>query len=115
MIWKQNVDADPEVTRSIKQLKTLTVRDGRVSISPEEVLNQPGYLEARAHAASLITLKPCASAGAIFDWSSIDQIGLEVISKAVAMSLLRSRGDGMRFERALDELRHLFTAQEIGE
>ena len=43
-----------EITELITSLKTLTVRDGRVSIDPSEVLLQPGYLEDRKRAAQLV-------------------------------------------------------------
>jgi len=43
-----------EISDSIRALKTLRVEDGRISIAPSEVLDQPGYIEERAAAGALL-------------------------------------------------------------
>jgi hypothetical protein len=53
-VGKELSPAEREVTESLKALKTLSVCDGRVSIEPSEVLEYPGYQEARKRAAALL-------------------------------------------------------------
>lgn len=45
---------EQEISASLKALRTLRYENGRVSVDPEEVLDRPGYLLARAAAADLV-------------------------------------------------------------
>lgn len=100
--FKRNLpsQAEQEITRSIKALKTLTFIDGRVSIAPQEVLSQPGYLEARAQAAGLIragappqrssqTCRRPSSIGSLV--VLIDQLQSEGMSRREAIDTLCAR------------------------
>lgn len=77
MFWRRAVmtDDEREITRSLKALKTLRFEGGRVSIDPEEVLLQPGYLEARHRAGVLIR-----EAGRAWNWEAVDEVSLALLS-----------------------------------
>lgn len=47
------------ISESIKALKTLEVRQGRVSVDPSEVIDRQGYLDARRKAAGLVSGSTC--------------------------------------------------------
>lgn len=68
---KQMSPHEREITESIKSLKTLTVRDGRVSIDPSEVLLQPGYLEDRKRAAQLVKHRNPSALEIRREWGSL--------------------------------------------
>lgn len=76
MFW-QRADVtgeEREITRSLKALKTLRFEKGRVSIDPEEVLHQPGYLDARRAAAALIR-----QPGRVRNWEAVDEVSLDLL------------------------------------
>ena len=76
MFWQRADESDEEreITRSLKALKTLRFERGRVSIDPEEVLHQPGYLEARRAAAALIR-----EPGRVWNWEAVDEVSLALL------------------------------------
>jgi len=107
--WKPTCrsEADNEITKSIKALKTLSIVDGRVSIAPSEVLGSSGYHEARARAADLVRKHQCSSIENSATWSALDDVGLEALSKKIAHSLTRSRRLGLSLDDAFFELRNI--------
>ena len=111
MIWfwqsKTLSEEDLAISLAITSLKTLRVHDGCVSISPSEVINQPGYLESRAAAAALIHSSRREKESRPNGWEHVDQIGLAAFSTAIADSLMRSRAAGVPFNEAILKLRHL--------
>ena len=110
MIWfwksKALSEEDAAISLAIKSLKTLRVHDGCVSISPSEVLNQPGYLESRAAAGALLHSLRREKVPGLNSWENVDQIGLAALSTAIADSLMRSRAAGIPFDEAILQLRH---------
>jgi hypothetical protein len=108
MFWKSKPMSDEAmaVTASIKALKTLTFKDGRVSIQPEEVLTQPGYQEARRQAARLI--RPPACTGGNFDepltWCLAD---CDELAAQIARILKRAKAAGMTYAEVLSKLENL--------
>lgn len=54
LVGEELSPAEREVTESLKALKTLKVSGGRVSVEPSEVLEYPGYQEARQRSAALL-------------------------------------------------------------
>lgn len=101
IFWRQSrlSEAEQEITDSIKALKTLEVHEGRVSISPLEVLGQPGYLEARRHAAKLVT---CHQKLRRFDtWADVDTVGMYAYMDYIRKGLLRKRADGLSLRESL--------------
>lgn len=76
MFWRTALaDEDREVTRSLKALKTLSNQGGRVSIEPDEVLLQPGYLLARRAAALFIRQTKHHT----LNWEAIDEASLALL------------------------------------
>lgn len=103
-------DGDAQaVTDSIKSLKTLTCRDGRVSVDPREILEWPGYQEARRSAAALVR-QPWSQhsrSQAPSDWRSFDEIGVEAwVTEAISV-MLKARASGECFFGAIEQLKHL--------
>nr|WP_314576513.1 hypothetical protein [uncultured Pseudomonas sp.] len=94
---------DLAITASIKALKTLTVHDGRVSIDPQEVLDQPGYVEARQRAAKLVM---SVRRGPV-EWHQIDQLGLLEWSALIAGQLQRARTAGLSYGEAVESLKNV--------
>jgi hypothetical protein len=103
---KQISDEDIAVTASIKALKTLTFKDGRVSIQPEEVLTQPGYEEARRQAARFV--RPAACTGCTSDrqltWCLAD---CDELAPQIARRLKRAKAAGMTYAEVLSKLENL--------
>lgn len=105
--WQPSRLSDPEqeVTASIKALRTLVVHGGRVSISPSEVIDQPGYLEARRRAAALVTrpgelIKPLR-----FDtWTDVDSVGMDAYMDCVRCTLIQLRARGIPLGQALQRI-----------
>lgn len=93
-------DAEQEISDSLKSLKTLRCIDGRVSISPSEVLDQPGYREARVKAAALISGR--AGQTAISRITALSDLDLEL---AIARRLVKLRREGLGLNEALSVLR----------
>jgi hypothetical protein len=93
---------DMAVTAS-KVLKTLSFRDGRVSIEPEEVLCQLGYVEARRHATNLVRNPTCSGRTFVStpSWRLTDCGALAV---RIASSHRQSRASGISYLQALAEL-----------
>jgi hypothetical protein len=87
-------------------LKTLKVEDGRVSIDPSEVIGRPGYLDERSRVGAMVCARQQASAPAV-SWDAVDQLTFEAFSKALALSLVRSREAGLGVEQALTNLRYV--------
>lgn len=76
MFWRTTLtEEDREVTRSLKALKTLRIQGGRVSIEPEEVLLQPGYLLARRAAAVFIRNTRYQQ----LNWDAVDEASLALL------------------------------------
>lgn len=98
---------DREIRDAILSLKTLKVRDGRVSIDPSEVVGRPGYLEARRQAAELVhgrlarPAEPTASA----DWDLVDALGIDAFVSKLSQSLQQSRVQGLSLADALKQLK----------
>ena len=111
MIWfwksKALSEEDLAISLAIQSLKTLRVHDGCVSISPSEVLNQPGYLESRVAAGALLHSLRREKVSVADSWENVDRIGLVAFSTAIADSLMRSRAAGIPFDEAILKLRHL--------
>lgn len=111
LFWKAKPRSakDLAISDSIRALKTLTLRDGRVSIDPSEVLSQPGYLEARRCAARTLIesqRSPCLSLGdREWEWEVIDDVGMEAMGALMAQQLLRSREAGMTYAQAIELLK----------
>ena len=101
MPWRRSPLSESEqmITESIKALKTLEVHEGRVSINPSEVLGQPGYLEARRHAAVFVTRPQNHQR---FDtWGDVDTVGLEAYMDYIRNGLLQMRAEGIPPRQAL--------------
>jgi hypothetical protein len=88
---------------ALKVLKTLSFRYGRVSIEPEEVLCQPGYVEARRHATNLVRNPTCSGRTFVStpSWLLTD---CEALAVRIASSLRQSRASGMSCLQALAEI-----------
>lgn len=99
------------ITESIKALKTLKVKDGRVSVDPCEVLDRPGYLKERACVGTLMRAQQQIDALA-FSWDTVDQLTIETFSQALTLSLVRSREAGLGVEQALMNLRYVLAKTE---
>ena len=84
---------EQEISESLKALRTLRCESGRVSVNPEEVLDRPGYLSARAAAAEL-------TKGAREDQRVIDEAALDELGDLAVRHLLRSLQRGKSFEEA---------------
>ena len=108
MFWKskQISDEDIAVTASIKALKTLTFKDGRVSIQPEEVLTQPGYQEARRQAARFLRSPACTNCPSDkqLTWCLAD---CDELATQIAKRLKRAKAAGMTYAEVLPELEDL--------
>ncbi|RII76595.1 hypothetical protein D0894_15630 [Pseudomonas monteilii] len=105
--WRQPPlsEVEQEVTASIKALQTLEVHEGRVSISPSEVVGQPGYLEARRQAAALVRRHSGLTNHQRFEsWSDVDSVGMEAYMAYVRSSLLRQRAEGIPLGQALQRM-----------
>lgn len=98
--WKTKTitEHELEITASIKALKTLTFSDGRVSISPSEVLDQPGYLSDRARAGALVRDR------APFESTAPSRFQSSTLADSIAHSLALSRRDGLTLDEAIDAL-----------
>lgn len=98
---------DREIREAILSLKTLKVRDGRVSVDPSEVVDRPGYLEARRQAAQLVygrlarPAEPTTSA----DWAVVDSLGIDAFVSKLSQSLQQSRAQGLSLADALKRLK----------
>lgn len=104
MPWRRSClsEAEQKITDSIKALKTLEVHEGRVSISPSEVLGQPGYLEARRHAAKLVTHHQKHRR---FDtWADVDTVGMEAYIDHIRKGLVQLRAEGVSPGQALQRV-----------
>lgn len=94
-----------EVSESIKALKTIRVHGTGVSIDPSEVIDRPGYLEARRQAAVLVQRRDTISAtGHLHTWEDVDALGMRALTDLVMESLLESRVEGLSLEQALKRL-----------
>lgn len=98
---------DREIREAILSLKTLKVRDGRVSVDPSEVLDRPGYIEERRRAAELIYGRTPQRAGLSkpADWAVVDALGIDAFVGKLSQSLQQSRGQGLSLAEALDQLK----------
>lgn len=93
---------DREIRDAILSLKTLKVRDGRVSVDPSEVVGQPGYLEARRQAAELVHGGRATTSA---DWGVVDALGVDVFVSKLLQSLQQSRVKGLSLAEALNQLK----------
>lgn len=76
MFWEATLsESEREITRSLTALKTLRFEGGRVSIDPEEVLLQPGYLAARRAAGKLIQ----NTGRRALNWDAVDEASLALL------------------------------------
>ncbi|MNJ07460.1 hypothetical protein D3C77_15580 [compost metagenome] len=110
MPWRRSClsEVDQQITDSIKALKTLEIHDGRVSISPSEVLGQPGYLEARRRAANLVTHRQKHQR--FETWADVDLVGMEAYMDYIRSGLLQLRAEGISPEQALQRVADGFGA-----
>lgn len=95
------------ITESIKTLRTLRVEGGRVSVDPCEVLEQPGYLEERARVGGLVRARQQQIDALGVSWEAVDRMTIEAFSKALALSLARSRQESVGVEQAITNLRYV--------
>jgi hypothetical protein len=108
----QMTDAERKVSESLKALHTLTYKEGRVSIDPQEVLNQPGYLEARIYAGSIVRKKHRGLAAPGATWSALDDLGVMLFSEMVASQLIADRQAGVSLDEAISKLK-VWLAEDI--
>lgn len=94
---------EQEVTESLRRLKSLSCVEGRVSISANEVLTQPGYIEARRAAAECLR----SGLGAAVEWASFDEIGAVAFLALAGKSLQASRREGISLVDAIERLKTL--------
>lgn len=113
MFWKPRcwTDSAPEITASIKALKTLTVVAGRVSIEPAEVIGQPSYLEERARMGAMVRARTEGHISEL-SWQAIDDTTIEALAQSFATSLKQSREVGANFDQAFLALRRLFDRED---
>lgn len=104
--------AEREISNSLKALRTLTYKDGRVSIDPQEVLNQPGYLEARIYAGSVVRKRHRELFARRATWAALDDIGLMLFSEMVASQLIADRQAGVSLDEAILKLK-VWLAEDI--
>lgn len=98
--WREELsDSEREVGDSLKALKTLRCIDGRVSISPSEVLERPGYRDARKQAAALTS-----SGGGRVASQAMEVLADEDLEGVIARRLVLLRRQGLALDEALDAL-----------
>lgn len=95
------------ITDSLKALKTLRVKDGRVSVDAEEVIGRPGYLQARRQAAVLASSQAALRDKPCRDWKAVNEIGMEHWLSLVAIALRRSRSEGVAYLDAIENLKYM--------
>lgn len=104
--WKSKPlsDSEREISGAITALKTLKVENGCVSISPSEVLNQPGYIHDRAEAGAMVRAR---QRHIVRDasWDALDGLGTQAFSAFVARELIRARAEGLSLDGAITQLR----------
>jgi hypothetical protein len=104
--WKSKPlsDEEREISEAIKSLRTLRVENGCVSISPSEVLEQPGYIQDRAEAGAIVRAR---QRHIIRDasWDALDELCLEAFSASVAHKLFQARAEGLSLDAAITQLR----------
>lgn len=103
MFWKPRTMSDDMAVTASKVLKKFSFLNGRLSIQPEEVLCQPGYVEARRHTANLVRNPACSERTFVSTpgWRLTDCGALAV---RIASSLRQSRASGISYLQALAEL-----------
>lgn len=100
-------DREREISASIRALKTLRFENGRVSIDPQEVLDQPGYIEQRAAAAALVGQMNYKGADTKLPWRSVVHLESGYLSEVIARHLVASHRQGMTLAQALTGLHSL--------
>jgi hypothetical protein len=107
MWWKSKPLSDSEraISEAIKSLKTLRVEDGCVSISPSEVLEQPGYLQDRAQAGAIVRARQRRIACDKSSWDVLDESGIQAFSAFVTRKLIQARAEGLSLDAAISQLR----------
>ena len=107
MWWKSKPLSDSEraISQAITALKTLKVENGCVSISPSEVLDQPGYIQDRAEAGVRVRARQHRNACDESSWETLDELGTQAFSVFVARELIRSRAEGLSLDAAITQLR----------
>lgn len=100
-------DREREVSASLRALKTLRFENGRISIDPQEVLNQPGYVEQRAAAAALVGPKTHKGADTKLPWRSVGHLGSDYLAAVMARHLVASHRQGMTLAQAIKGLHSL--------
>lgn len=117
MLWfwqkKTMSPEDRQIRDSILALKTLKYHQGRVSVAPSEVLDQPGYIEERRRAAELVHGRPThpAEPTTSADWAMVDALGMDTFVGKLSQSLEQSRGQGLSLSEALRRLK--FVPKEL--
>lgn len=91
------------ITESLRALKTLRCEHGRVSVDPLEVIDRPGYREARAAAARLIYDFSCKR-----QRNESEPLGLEALTRIVAKQLMDVMRDDPFVEEAKVSVRACF-------
>lgn len=104
--WKSKPlsDEEREISEAITSLKTLKVENGCVSISPSEVLEQPGYIQDRAEAGAIVRARQRHIA-CDASWDALDELGTQAFVAFVARELIRSRAEGLSLDAAITHLR----------
>lgn len=100
-------DREREVSASIRALKTLRFENGRVSIDPQEVLDQPGYTEQRRAAAALVGPITHKGADTKLSWRSVEHLGSDYLSEVIGRHLVASHRQDMTLAQALTGLHSL--------
>jgi hypothetical protein len=108
--WKSKPlsDEEREISEAIKSLRTLRVEDGCVSISPREVLEQPGYMQDRAEAGARVHARQRHIA-CDASWDALDELGIQALSALVARRLFQARAEGLSLDAAITQLRDSLT------
>lgn len=115
LLWGSRTltEYEREFTESIESSKTLTVPDGRVSIDPSEVLLSPGYLDDRRRAARLVKgatqPRPYIGQG----WGGLSELGLDDLSRMIALRLRQSYHAGLGFSETIDPLKTMFEEKHL--
>ncbi|HEX8595981.1 MAG TPA: hypothetical protein VF682_22285 [Pseudomonas sp.] len=108
--WKSKPlsDEESEISEAIKSLRTLRVENGCVSISPSEVLEQPGYMQDRAEAGARVRARQRHIA-CDASWDALDELGIQAFSALVARRLFQARAEGLSLDAAITQLRDSLT------
>lgn len=104
-LWSRKMsERDREITESLKALTTLRMEQGRVSIDPCEVIDRPGYLQARTAARELVRLVTPDPAHRL-NWQALEEPDVAHIAELIALHLLGEKQKGRTLDEAIKSLR----------